>query len=138
MRGVNKTTLIGYCGKDAEKISFPNGGSITKVSLATTETWKDKKGEDKERTEWHQVVFRGKLADFAQKYLLKGTPVYLEGQLRTRKWTKDGHDNYATEIHAYDVELLGRKQGETTPASPAAEARAEAAGFGGPDDDIPF
>ena len=99
-RGVNKMILMGNLGKDPETRSFPNGGSVTNISIATSESWKDKQtGEDKEKTEWHNVAIFGKLAEIAAQYLTKGSQVYIEGALQTRKWQdKDGQDRYTTEI----------------------------------------
>ena len=100
MRGVNKVILLGTLGRDPETRTFAGGGSITTVSLATSEQWKDKvTGESKEQTEWHRVVFSNRLAEIAAEYLRKGSKVYVEGQLRTRKWQdQSGNDRYTTEV----------------------------------------
>lgn len=102
MRGVNKVILLGTLGRDPEVRTFAGGGSITTVSLATSEQWKDKQtGENKEQTEWHRVVFSNRLAEIAAEYLRKGSKAYVEGKLTTRKWTdKDGQEKYSTEIRA--------------------------------------
>lgn len=111
-RGVNKVILIGNLGKDPEAKTFANGGSLTNVTLATSENWKDKDGQPQERTEWHNVVFHNKLGEIAAQYLRKGSKVYVEGSLRTRKWQdKEGKDRYTTEIHATDMQMLDGKPG---------------------------
>lgn len=113
-RGVNKVILLGNLGKPPEVKYFPNGGAIATVSLATAESWKDKQtGETRERTEWHNIVFKDKLAEIAGQFLRKGSKVYIEGALHTRKWTKDGQDRYTTEIVVQDLQMLDPKpQGE--------------------------
>ena len=100
MAGVNKVIIVGNLGKDPEVKFLPNGGAVANVTVATSDSWKDKQsGEQKEKTEWHRVVMFGKLAEIAGKYLKKGSKVYLEGQLQTRKWTnQQGQDQYSTEI----------------------------------------
>ena len=115
-RGVNKVILIGNLGKDPETRYFPSGDAITNATLATTESWKDKQtGEMKDATEWHNVVFPGKLAEIAGKYLKKGSKVYVEGSLRTRKWQdKEGKDRYTTEIRVQDMQMLDGKPGGGT------------------------
>lgn len=106
-RGINKVILIGNLGKDPEARSFPSGGSVTNATLATSESWRDRDGNPQERTEWHNVVFHNKLGEIAAQYLRKGSKVYIEGSLRTRKWTdKDGRDRYTTEIHANEMQML--------------------------------
>lgn len=99
-RGINKVILVGHLGQDPEVRYLPNGGAVTNISIATSETWKDKQtGEQKERTEWHRVVIFGKLAEIAGEYLRKGSQVYIEGSLQTRKWQdQSGQDRYATEV----------------------------------------
>ena len=100
-RGVNKVILIGNLGADPEVRYMPNGGAVTNVNVATSETWKDKNtGQQQERTEWHRVVFYQRLAEIAGEYLKKGSKVYIEGSLRTRQWEKDGVKHYTTEIIA--------------------------------------
>ena len=155
-RGVNKVILIGNLGNDPETKFLPSGGAVTNVSLATSESWKDKQtGQMQERTEWHRVVFFNKLAEIAGEYLKKGSKVYVEGSLRTRKWQgQDGQDRYTTEIVVSDMQMLdgrgdgasggqSRPQGYAAPASaPAAAPAAAAGGYAAPsgdfDDDIPF
>ncbi|MDE2148253.1 MAG: single-stranded DNA-binding protein [Gammaproteobacteria bacterium] len=157
-RGVNKVILIGNLGKDPELRSMPSGGAVVNLTLATSDTWKDKTtGEAKERTEWHTIVFFNKLAEIAGQYLKKGSKIYVEGSLRTRKWQdKDGHDRYTTEIVVNDMQMLdsrgglpaGQASGAGDDAAPraapraAVAARAQAADAppdtGFEDDDIPF
>jgi single-strand DNA-binding protein len=112
-RSLNKVMLIGHLGKDPEVRYMPSGGAVVNVTLATNETWKDKQtGENQERTEWHNLVFYGKLAEIAGEYLRKGRQVYIEGSLRTRKWQdKNGQDRYTTEIIANDMLMLGSREG---------------------------
>jgi single-strand DNA-binding protein len=148
-RGVNKVILIGNLGRDPEVRYSPNGQAIANVNLATSESWKDKNtGEKQERTEWHRVVFFGRLAEIAGEYLKKGMQVYVGGRLQTRKWQdKDGNDRYTTEIVASDMQMLGSRSGagapdesfesEPAPASERSNARA-AASADDFDDDIPF
>lgn len=114
-RSVNKVILIGHLGRDPEVRYMPSGNAVANVTLATNETWKDRQtGENQERTEWHTVVFFGKLAEIAGEYLRKGRQIYIEGSLRTRKWQdKNGQDRYTTEIIANDMQMLGSR-GETS------------------------
>jgi single-strand DNA-binding protein len=155
MASVNKVILIGNLGRDPETRYMPEGGAITNISIATTDKWKDKNGEMQEKTEWHRVAFFGKLAEIAGEYLKKGSQVYVEGRLQTRKWQdKEGADKYTTEIVANVMQMLGsrqgmgggdrdaggeRPQGGGGGAKPAA---AKPAGKGGKfddfEDDIPF
>ena len=112
MASVNKVILIGNLGRDPETRYMPDGGAITNISIATTESWKDKNGDKQEKTEWHRVAFFGKLAEIAGEYLKKGSQVYVEGRLQTRKWQdKDGQDKYTTEIVANAMQMLGSRQG---------------------------
>lgn len=113
MRGVNKVILLGTLGRDPETRTFAGGGSITTVSLATSEQWKDKvTGESKEQTEWHRVVFSNRLAEIAAEYLRKGSKAYVEGKLVTRKWTDNqGQEKYSTEIRADTLQLLDSRDG---------------------------
>ena len=113
MASVNKVIIVGNLGKDPEMRSFPDGGSICNVTIATTRNWKDKNSGDKvEETEWHRVVFRDRLAEIAGEYLKKGRSVYVEGRLKTRKWQdKEGRDTYTTEIVAEQMQLLGSREG---------------------------
>lgn len=109
MASVNKVILVGHLGKDPETRYMPNGDAITNATLATSESWKDKQtGEKKEQTEWHRLVFYRKLAEIAGKYLRKGSMIYIEGSLKTRKWQdKDGQDRYTTEITVNEMTMLG-------------------------------
>ena len=115
MRGVNKVILVGTLGKDPETKSFPNGGSLTQFSIATSESWTDKSsGERKEQTEWHRIVLNNRLGEIAQQYLRKGSKVYIEGSLRTRQWTdQNGQERYTTEIRGDQMQMLdSRQQGD--------------------------
>ncbi len=153
MASINKVILIGNLGADPETRYLPSGDAVTNIRIATTEVWKDKNGAKQEHTEWHRIAFFGKLAEIAGEYLKKGSPVYVEGRIRTRKWQdKDGQDRYSTEIVADRMQLLGGRGGgaEAMAREPAA---ATAGGNGKPqqqqqqkkggafdqmDDDIPF
>jgi single-strand DNA-binding protein len=152
-RGVNKVIIVGNLGKDPETRYMPSGSAVTNLRIATTESWKDKQsGEQQERTEWHAVAMFGRLAEIAAEYLRKGSQVYIEGKLRTRKWQdKEGKDRYTTEIVADDMQMLGSKgggaaagasAGGTGAAAGAGGGRAAVNDSGGPpgdfDDDIPF
>src|SRR5229473_6400858 len=135
MASVNKVILVGNLGRDPETRYAPEGGAITNISVATTDTWKDKtSGEKQERTEWHRVVFFSRLAEIAGEYLKKGSQVYVEGRLRTRKWQdKEGHDRYTTEIVADSMQMLGSRAGSGEPRPEpvrAAEPKAAAAAAG--------
>ena len=132
MASVNKVILIGILGRDPETRYMPDGGAITNISIATTEQWKDKNGEKQEKTEWHRVAFFGKLAEIAGEYLKKGSQVYVEGRLQTRKWQdKDGQDKYTTEIVANAMQMLGSRQGMGGGERDANAAAGSAAGSGG-------
>ena len=113
MASVNKVIIVGNLGRDPEMRTFPSGDQVANVTIATTDTWKDKQtGEMKEATEWHRVVFNGRLAEIAGQYLRKGSQVYVEGSLRTRKWTdQSGVEKYSTEIRADQMQMLGSRQG---------------------------
>ncbi len=161
-RGINKVILVGNLGNDPETRYMPSGGAVTNISIATSETWKDKQtGQPQERTEWHRVVFFNRLAEIAGEYLRKGSKVYVEGSLRTRKWQdQSGQDRYTTEIVANEMQMLdsrGANQGgdyqqpqgnygapqQAAGSKPGAAAGAGAGGgqptdFGDFDDDIPF
>lgn len=153
-RGINKAILIGNLGKDPETRYTAGGSAVTNIRIATNETWKDKQtGEQQERTEWHAVVFFGRLAEIAAEYLRKGSTVYVEGRLQTRKWQdKDGQDRYTTEIVANEMQMLGGRGGagggampeDDAGQAPARRRPAAAASGGGSapaedfDDDIPF
>lgn len=112
-RGVNKVIIVGNLGQDPEVRFFPNGGSVCNVTIATSESWKDKQtGEQKEQTEWHRVSFNNRLAEIAAEYLKKGSKVYIEGSLRTRKWqNQQGQDQYTTEIRANEMQMLDSRTG---------------------------
>ncbi|WP_319245006.1 single-stranded DNA-binding protein [uncultured Propionivibrio sp.] len=155
MASVNKVILVGNLGRDPESRYGADGSAIVNVSLATTDTWRDKSsGERKEATEWHRLVFFGKLAEIAGQYLKKGSQVYVEGRLRSRKWQdKDGQERQTTEIVVEEMKMLGGRQGMGEPSSsygggePAAPApsyggakpvAAKKASFDDMDDDIPF
>lgn len=152
-RGVNKAIIVGNLGRDPEVRYSASGAAIANVNIATTESWKDKQtGEAVEKTEWHRVVFFGRLAEIVNEYLKKGSQVYIEGRLQTRKWQdQSGQDRYTTEIVASDMQMLGSRGGGGAPAedysssAPSNESRAptgDNAGGGMPtsdfDDDIPF
>lgn len=112
-RGLNKVMLIGSLGKDPEMRQIPNGGAVANITVATSESWKDKNtGQNQERTEWHRVVFFNRLAEIVCQYLKKGSKIYIEGQLRTRKWQdKSGQDRYTTEIVASEMQMLDSRGG---------------------------
>jgi single-strand DNA-binding protein len=155
-RGINKVILIGHLGADPETRAMPSGMTVANMRLATTESWKDKQsGEQQERTEWHNVALFGRLGEIAAEYLRKGSQVYIEGRLRTRKWQdKEGRDRYTTEIVANEMQMLGGRgaagggggggggasAGESAPRPEHAEAAASGAGVSRDefDDDIPF
>ena len=166
MASVNKVIIVGNLGKDPEMRSFPSGDQVANITIATTDKWKDKQsGEMKEATEWHRLVFNGRLAEIAAQYLRKGSQIYVEGQIRTRKYNdKDGVEKYATDIIASEMQMLGSREGMGGPGGndggdeggersytrpPAAAPRAPApasrqapakssSGFDDMDDDIPF
>ena len=155
MASVNKVILVGNLGADPESRYLPNGDAVTNIRIATTETWKDKNsGERRELTEWHRIVFYRRLAEIAAQYLKKGSQVYIEGRIRTRKWQdKEGQDRYTTEIEAAELQMLGRREGmgdapprasapsQSRPTSPASSAPAESpagSSFDNFEDDIPF
>lgn len=118
MASLNKVMLIGNLGRDPEVRYMPSGDAITNVTLATTDSWKDKNGEKQDRTEWHRVVFFGRQAEVAGEYLKKGSQIYVEGSLTTRKWTdKDGNERYTTEIRADRMQMLGGRGGSGGGAS---------------------
>ena len=118
MASVNKVIIVGNLGRDPEMRSFPSGDQIANVTIATTDRWKDKQsGEMKEATEWHRVVFNGRLAEIVGQYLRKGSQVYVEGSLRTRSWEKDGVKQYSTEIRADQMQMLGSRQGMGGPGA---------------------
>ena len=132
MASVNKVIIVGNLGKDPEMRSFPNGDQIANIAIATTDKWKDKSsGEMKEATEWHRIVFNGRLAEIVGQYLRKGSQVYVEGSLRTRKWTdKEGIEKFTTEIRADQMQMLGSRQGMGSPAG--AGGHEEGGGYDAP------
>jgi single-strand DNA-binding protein len=154
MASVNKVIVVGNLGADPETRYLPSGEAVTNIRVATTDRWKDKaSGETKEATEWHRIAFFGRLAEIAGEYLKKGSQVYVEGSLRTRKWQdKDGHDRYSTEIRGDVMQMLGSRAGSgepraaagAEPAEPRGEAAPRPAGkkpagkFDDMADDIPF
>ena len=160
-RGVNKVIIVGNCGQDPETRFMPSGGAVTNLSIATSESWKDKNtGDQQERTEWHRVVFFNRLAEIAGEYVKKGSKLYVEGSLRTRKWQgQDGQDRYTTEIVASEMQMLDSRGGQQAggmgdysqqsapqpqqqapqqqaPQQQAPQQQAPTASFG--DDEIPF
>ena len=152
MRGVNKVILVGVLGKDPETKTFANGGSLTQFSIATSETWTDKTtGERKEQTEWHNIVLQNKLGEIAQQYLRKGSKVYIEGSLNTRKWTdQNGQERYTTQIKGQQMQMLDsangnnqqqakpQQQSSYTPQQPTYAKNPQAQPPAQLDDDLPF
>ena len=152
MASVNKVILVGNLGADPETKYLPSGDAVTNIRMATTDRWKDKaSGEMKEATEWHRIAFFGRLAEIAGEYLKKGSQVYVEGRIRTRKWQdKEGQDRYSTEIVADSMQMLGSRAGSGEPrpetaragepkaAAAAAGAKKPAGKFDDMEDDIPF
>ena len=128
MASVNKVIIVGNLGRDPEMRAFPSGDQVANVTIATTDKWKDKQtGEMREATEWHRVVFNGRLAEIAGQYLRKGSQVYVEGSLRTRKWTdQSGVEKYSTEIRADQMQMLGSRQGMGQPSG-----EEDGGGYGG-------
>ena len=156
-RGINKVILIGNLGADPETRAVPSGTTVANLRIATSESWRDKQtGEQQERTEWHRVAFFGRLAEVAGEYLRKGSQVYIEGSLRTRKWQDEqGNERYSTEIIGNDLQMLGSRGGGGAVSAPGAGAAASGGGGAGAspdseesgggagrgedfDDDIPF
>jgi single-strand DNA-binding protein len=147
-RGVNKVILIGNLGADPETRYMPSGGAVTNLRLATSESWKDKQtGEQNERTEWHRVAMFNRLAEVAAEYLKKGSQVYIEGKIRTRKWQdRDGNDRYTTEIIADEMQMLGGRGGGGGGYESGGSRGGQGSGAGSQsapppddfDDDIPF
>jgi single-strand DNA-binding protein len=149
-RGVNKVILVGNLGKDPEVRYMPNGNAVANITLATTESWKDKQsGEQQDKTEWHRIVMFRRLGEIAGEYLKKGSQVYIEGKLQTRKWQDNsGNDRYTTEIVANEMQMLGGRGGggstgfssDSAPAqaAPAQSATATAAAVDVFGDDVPF
>ena len=146
-RGINKVILVGNLGADPETRAMPSGSSVTNIRIATTESWKDKNtGDQQERTEWHSIAFFGRLAEIAGEYLNKGSQVYDEGKLRTRKWQdREGNDRWTTEVVANELQMLGGRSGAGAPAQGAATTAPPQSSGDVPqdtstpfDDDIPF
>ena len=145
MAGINRVIIIGSLGKDPEVRKTPDGKTISNISVATSETWKDKQtGEQQEKTEWHRIVFFNRLAEIVSEYLNKGSKVYIEGKLQNRKWQdKEGNDRYTTEIVAREMQMLDARHSRSQlsrtshqqPQKPAAQGDGGAGVF---DDDIPF
>ena len=152
MRGINRVTLIGTLGKDPETKTFANGGSLTQFSIATSETWTDKNtGERKEQTEWHNIVLQNRLGEIAQQYLKKGSKVYIEGSLNTRKWTdQNGQERYTTQIKGQQMQMLDsangnnqqqsqpQQQSSYTPKQPTYAKNPQQTQVVDLDDDLPF
>ena len=141
MASVNKVIIVGNLGADPESRFAPSGDAVCNIRVATTETWKDKQtGEKKESTEWHRIGFYGRLAEIAGQYLRKGSQVYIEGSLRTRKWQdKDGQDRYTTEIRGDEMKMLGGKpEGQGRPQQPEQRQQRNNAPSQADDFDIPF
>ena len=139
-RGVNKVILVGNLGKDPEIRYMPSGGAVANVTVATSETWKDKNtGQQKEQTEWHRIVFFNRLAEIVNEYLKKGSKIYVEGTLQTRKWQdQNGQDRYTTEIKANTMQMLDSRTTGSAEQQPAQAASAPAPAPDDFDDDIPF
>lgn len=146
-RGINKVILVGNLGADPETRYMPSGSAVTNLSVATSESWKDKQtGEQKERTEWHKVAMFNRLAEIAAEYLRKGSQVYIEGKLRTRKWQdRDGNDRWTTEVIADEMQMLGGRGGGAGGSAPMSSGQGSGPPSAPPqtgpddfDDDIPF
>ena len=149
-RGINKVILVGNLGKDPEAKFMPNGNAVTNITVATSESWKDKQtGQQQERTEWHRIVFFNRLAEIASESLKKGSKVYIEGSLRTRKWqAQDGSDRYSTEIVASEMQMLDslgehsdhaqQQSSSDKPSTQMSPSSPAASGYDQFDDDIPF
>ena len=151
-RGVNKVILVGNVGNDPEVRYMPNGNAVANISIATSDTWKDKtSGDQQEKTEWHRVVFFNRLAEIVEQYVKKGSKLYVEGRLQTRSWEQDGVKRYSTEIVSNEMQMLDSRGGAAAgqdfgnqpaaaPAQPqvAAQPQSAPANFDNFDDDIPF
>ena len=144
-RGINKVILIGNLGNDPDVRYTSGGAAVANISLATTDSWRDKEtGEQQDRTEWHRIVFFGRLAEIVAEYLKKGSQIYIEGRLQTRKWQdKDGNDRYTTEIVANEMQMLGGRggSGDSSQAPPPSQPPSGPDSKGDSDfvdDDIPF
>lgn len=144
-KGINKVIIVGNCGQDPETRFMPSGGAVTNLSIATSESWKDKNtGDQQERTEWHRVVFFNRLAEIVGEYVKKGSKLYVEGSLRTRKWQgQDGQDRYTTEIVASEMQMLdSRGSSQQSAVAPPPSQSSAQGNFQAPDgfdsDEIPF
>lgn len=145
-RGINKVILVGNLGRDPETRYMPSGNAVTNVSVATSKSWKDRdSGEQKDRTEWHRVVFFNRLAEIASEYLKRGSKVYIEGELRTREWEREGQKHYTTEVVANEMQMLDSRGDTPVNDRSNADIQSSSTGdnFGPPpsedlDDDIPF
>lgn len=150
-RGVNKAIIVGNVGQDPEVKYMPSGSAVADLSIATTESWKDKQtGEKQERTEWHRITFFGKLAEIVGEYVRKGSQIYVEGSIRTEKWQdKNGNDRYTTKIIANEMQMLGGRGGGSASFNNSGENNSQSASSSAPkaapvaagddfDDDIPF
>ena len=147
-RGINKVILVGNLGRDPETRYMPSGGAVTNVSIATSKSWRDRdSGEQKERTEWHRIVFFNRLAEIANEYLKRGSKVYVEGELRTREWEREGQKHYTTEIVANEMQMLDSRgeggMGAMGGGGSAPSRSQQSDDFGPPpsddfDDDFPF
>ena len=141
-RGINKVIVVGNLGADPDARYMPNGNAVTNISVATTASWKDKEsGERQEKTEWHRVVFFGRLAEIASEYLKKGSQVYVEGRLQTRKWEdKEGNDRWTTEIVANEMQMLGERISSSSNSNNISTPKSSNSEFTPDDfdDDIPF
>ena len=142
-RGINKVILVGNLGRDPETRYMPSGNAVTNVSVATSKSWKDRdSGEQKDRTEWHRVVFFNRLAEIANEYLKKGSKVYVEGELRTREWEREGQKHYTTEVVANEMQMLDNR-GDMPVSNTEVNPTSTTSNFTSPppedfDDDIPF
>ena len=142
-RGINKVILVGNLGRDPETRYMPSGNAVTNVSVATSKSWKDRdSGEQKDRTEWHRVVFFNRLAEIANEYLRKGSKVYVEGELRTREWEREGQKHYTTEVVANEMQMLDNR-GDMPVSNTDVNPTSTTNNFASPppedfDDDIPF
>ena len=141
-RGINKVIVVGNLGADPDARYMPNGNAVTNISVATTASWKDKEsGERQEKTEWHRVVFFGRLAEIASEYLKKGSQVYVEGRIQTRKWEdKEGNDRWTTEIVANEMQMLGERISSSSNSDNFSAPKNSGSEFASDDfdDDIPF
>ena len=135
MSGVNKAIIVGNLGNDPETRSLPNGDAVTNISVATSESWKDASGNKQERTEWHNIVFFKRLGEIAAQYLVKGSTIYVEGQLRTSNWEKDGQKHYKTEIIGREMQMLDSKGGAQSSTSSPTPQQSQPENF---EEDIPF